>query len=229
VSRLALTQWGALLALGAMTVVSCSSSGGVDTEGSASPSSAVATTTTTTTPVTTIAATTTSVASDDGGAIVFEFSSAASIEGWSNVDDTVMGGVSSSSTTWESGRLVFSGMVSLDNNGGFTSTQSPLDPTLGARFDGADALIVRAEGDGKTYVLQLRTETQRYIARFTTVAGATNDYPLPLSEFEPVTPFLDPAPDAAPLGPSAVAQAAVYLLDKQTGEFRLAIESITAA
>jgi hypothetical protein len=120
-------------------------------------------------------------------------------------------------------------MVSLDNNGGFTSTQSSLDPTLGARFDGADALIVRAEGDGKTYVLQLRTETQRYIARFTTVAGATNDYRLPLSEFEPVTPFLDPAPDAAPLVPSAVAQAAVYLLDKQTGEFRLAIESITAA
>ena len=43
---------------------------------------------------------------------------------WRNVDDVVMGGVSSSSMRIEEGVAVFKGEVSLENNGGFASVRS---------------------------------------------------------------------------------------------------------
>ncbi len=161
--------------------------------------------------------------------VVVSFAEAGSIEGWSNVDDTVMGGVSASTTSWEDGRLVFAGDLSLENNGGFTSIRSPQDAALGSVLDGADAIGVVAEGDGRTYVLQLRTADELlYIARFATVDGEQQRYELPLDGFEPVTRFLDPAPDTPPLDPSTVVQLAIYLLDGQVGPFRLAVSAVDA-
>lgn len=166
---------------------------------------------------------------DDGDRVVTSFAEVGSIEGWSNVDDTVMGGVSASTTTWEDGRMVFAGDLSLENNGGFTSVRSPQDVALGSSLDGAAAIGVVAEGDGKTYVLQLRTADDRlYIARFVTVGGEEQRYELPWREFEPVTRFLDPDPGSPPLVPSTVAQLAIYLLDGQVGPFRLAVRAIDA-
>lgn len=163
---------------------------------------------------------------------VVTFADASSIEGWSNVDDTVMGGVSASTTSWESGRLVFAGDLSLENNGGFASVRGPIDPALGAALDEATALAVDAEGDGRTYVLQLRTSDESlYITRFTTTAGAAGEsdqYVLPLADFEPVTRFLEPSPSTPPLDAGTIVQMAVYVLDAQEGSFRLAIGSIAA-
>ena len=165
----------------------------------------------------------------DTGRSVVTFTDAASVEGWSNIDDTVMGGVSASTTSWESGRLVFAGDLSLENNGGFASVRGPADPAIGATIGDATALVVDAEGDGRTYVLQLRTaEESLYITRFTTTAGEAEQYELPLVAFEPVTRFLEPSPGSPPLDASTVVQIAVYVLDAQEGSFRLAIGGIAA-
>lgn len=179
----------------------------------------------TTAPPTTAAPTTVA----DSSRTMFDFVEAGSLEGWANVNDTVMGGVSSSSSTWETGQMVFAGDLSLDNNGGFTSVRGPIDERLGALLADARQLTVQATGDGKVYLLQLRTiDDQLYVQRFTTVAEVEQTYPLDLAAFEPVGRFLDPLPDAAPLDPSRVAQVVIYLLDKQDGPFRLAVRRIAA-
>ncbi len=166
---------------------------------------------------------------DDTARSVVAFAEAASVDGWSNVDDTVMGGVSASTTSWESGRLVFAGDLSLENNGGFASVRGPADPGYGEAISDATALVVDAEGDDRTYVLQLRTADESlYITRFTTTDGAAERYVLPLAAFEPVTRFLEPSPSTPPLDASTVVQIAVYVLDAQEGSFRLAIGGIDA-
>ena len=43
---------------------------------------------------------------------------------WFSVDDGVMGGVSKGKLSVEDGTLVFSGKLSLENNGGFSSLRS---------------------------------------------------------------------------------------------------------
>ena len=165
----------------------------------------------------------------DRSRTMFDFVEAGSLEGWGTVNDTVMGGVSSSSTIWEAGQMVFAGDLSLDNNGGFTSVRGPIDERLGALLADATQLTVQATGDGKVYLLQLRTvDDQLYVQRFTTVAEVEQTYPLDLTAFEPVGRFLDPLPDAAPLDPSRVAQVVIYLLDKQEGAFRMAVRRIAA-
>ena len=176
---------------------------------------------------TTTAADTTTTAAAAPTAL-FDFADAASATGWATQNDTVMGGVSQSTSTWANGQLVFQGTLSLENNGGFTSLVSPIDEQLGERAVGASAIVIDALGDGKTYVLQLRgNDETRFIQRFATVAGAQQKYVLPIDKFEAVTSFLDPVANAAPIELANIRQLALYLLDKQAGQFELSVTSIS--
>ena len=177
---------------------------------------------------TTTAADTTTTAAAAAPTALFDFADAASATGWATQNDTVMGGVSQSTSTWANGQLVFQGTLSLENNGGFTSLVSPIDEQLGQRAVGASAIVIDALGDGKTYVLQLRgNDETRFIQRFATVAGTQQKYVLPIDKFEAVTSFLDPVANAAPIELANIRQVALYLLDKQAGEFELAVTSIS--
>ena len=134
-----------------------------------------------------------------------------------------MGGVSASTPSWSDGTLVFAGSVSLKNNGGFSSIMSKPDDSLGRSAATASGIALRARGDGKTYVLQLRVRGNgavRYIQRFTTEADTERTYVLPVDRFAPVTFMLEPRPDAPPLDPGAVRQVAIYILDHQEGPDR---------
>ena len=56
------------------------------------------------------------------GKVLFDFAEPAAMRGWQIEDDGVMGGVSKGTfTRAPEGHAVFSGKVSLDNNGGFSS------------------------------------------------------------------------------------------------------------
>ena len=151
---------------------------------------------------------------------------------WTTVNDPVMGGLSTSEITFGDGGLVFSGNISLANNGGFASARSPLDPDIGRRATGAKSLRVHAVGDGKTYLLKVGTVEQRwsYIQRFATEPAVQRIYELPIEGFQPVGMRLDPAPNAPQtLDPSSINQVAVYILDEQQGPFELTIRAIDAA
>ena len=159
--------------------------------------------------------------------VLSDFADQSDVSDWFNQNDTVMGGVSDSATTWVDGHLVFSGNLSLDNNGGFTSTFGPINDQLPTLMLGAEAIVVTARGDGKTYLMQIRNyDNTRYIQRFTTVADVEQDYVLPLADFESVDWRLSVIPNATPIDTATISQLGFYLLDKQVGPFELAISSI---
>ena len=160
-----------------------------------------------------------------------DLTDAGPVGAWTTLDDPVMGGASTSRVAFEDGGLEFSGVLSLDNNGGFASAQGPPDSEIGTRADGAHTLRVHARGDGKTYRLKVGTNGQpwSYIQRFHTEAGVHRTYELPVAEFEPVGKRLDPAPDAPPrLDPSRMDQVSIYILDKQAGPFEITVDAIDA-
>jgi monofunctional biosynthetic peptidoglycan transglycosylase len=160
---------------------------------------------------------------------LFDFSDAGSAARWFNVDDPVMGGVSSSSMTALKDAALFSGTMSLENNGGFASVRSrtlrPLD-----NLAGFNALRARVKGDGKTYIFSLQTASAprlNYWLRFDTRKDEWIEVTLPLAEFVPV--FRGFTPRNAPrLDTRAIANYGIYLTDKQTGRFALEVAWIKA-
>ena len=212
-----------------LVAVACSS------EGETTVDAAVTTTSPPPTTATTLPLTTTTTA--PAGVTLFDFAEPGSVEGWANVDDTVMGGVSASSATWEDGALVFGGFVSLDNNGGFTSVVSPRTPGLAdpalasgaAQGGAAGSILVAGAGDGRNYVLQLRATgggQQLWTQTFTLPAegGVAG---LPLSGFAASDFRLEPVAPA-PVDLARIEAIAIYLADGVAGPFRLAVTRIAA-
>ncbi|MCX6529239.1 MAG: CIA30 family protein [Actinobacteria bacterium] len=213
--------------LGISFVVACGSSSDEATSSLAPPSVQSSAPTTAVTTSTTMASTTTTPIQQAQSMVLSDFADQSDVSDWFNQNDTVMGGVSDSATTWVDGHLVFSGNLSLDNNGGFTSTFGPINDQLPTLMLGAEAIVVTARGDGKTYLMQIRNyDNTRYIQRFTTVADVEQDYVLPLADFESVDWRLSVIPNAAPIDTTTIAQLGFYLLDKQVGPFELAISMI---
>ena len=172
------------------------------------------------------------IARADTTTVVVAFDEPAAVAGWTTINDPVMGGLSNSTVTFGDGGLIFSGTISLDNNGGFASTRGPQDPGIGQRAAGATSIGVRARGDGKTYVFKVDSEGRpwSYIQRISTEAGVWRTYELPIGGFQAVGMRLDPAPYAPQnLDPSTVTRISIYILDKQQGPFELTVGSINAS
>lgn len=169
---------------------------------------------------------------DTADIVLVALDNAAAVDSWTTVNDPVMGGRSTSAVVFGDGGLIFSGTLSLENNGGFASARGAVDPEIGRRAAGATSLGVRARGDGKTYLLKVETVGRpwSYIQRFTTSAGAVQTYNLPVAGFQAVGRFLNPAPDAPQtLDPSAIDRVSLYILDKQAGPFQIAVSAIVAS
>lgn len=88
--------------------------------------------------------------------VLFDFTKKADVSEWSIEDDSVMGGVSRGRFRInEEGHGEFTGTISLENNGGFSSVQWNFDPVA---VGSHKAFVVRVRGDGKKY--RLLTEEQ---------------------------------------------------------------------
>jgi len=91
--------------------------------------------------------------------VIFDFSSSSELRDWQIVDDGVMGGRSSGNLSIsDEGHGVFSGTISLENNGGFSSVRYGIDDMP---VDSNSALRIRIQGDGSTYQLRIK-HNQRY-------------------------------------------------------------------
>lgn len=151
---------------------------------------------------------------------------------WQIVNDNVMGGISRSTfKRQEEGYVVFSGILSLENNGGFASvrTQSRTPVNL-SRFSG---LTIRALGDGKVYCIRLRSADNGRItwythqARFQTTQGEWQTYTIPFSSFKAEFRGSNLRGNP-PLNPDAVVEIGFMIQDKQEGAFRLGISKLSA-
>lgn len=90
------------------------------------------------------------------GKTIFDFTKNTNYAGWSIVNDDVMGGRSVGSFELdESGNGVFSGYISLRNNGGFSSIRYRTNP-----IDVSDAktIVMRLKGDNKYYQLRIKSK-----------------------------------------------------------------------
>jgi hypothetical protein len=123
---------------------------------------------------------------------------------------------------------VFSGFVSLANNGGFASVRSPSFAALG----GGGAFLLTVRGDGKRYKFSVRTDTAfdgvSYQAAFQPPPGEWVVVHLAAGDFLPTWRgrIVDNAP---PLDPARAQQLGLLIADRQAGGFRLAVGAIELA
>jgi hypothetical protein len=129
----------------------------------------------------------------------------------------------------DNGALVFSGELSLDNNGGFASVRSPaIEPRVAAEWSGRSGPQIVVEGDGRTWTVEVRTDdvTGGWIASLPTSPDSITNATIPWTSFEPVTRFLDPREINEPLDVRRIVSMAFYLVDGIEGPFRLGLASI---
>jgi len=160
--------------------------------------------------------------------ILLDFEQSGDAANWSVINDVVMGGVSNSSFAVEKpGTAVFSGSVSLENNGGFASVN--MKP---AQFDvsDCDGIRFRVKGDGKSYKITLKNDGAfngfSYRFEFSTKNGEWLTLDAPFSSFIPK--FMGQTTSAPPVDKAKIKSFGFLIADKQDGPFRLEIDWIGA-
>lgn len=148
---------------------------------------------------------------------------------WRPVDDVVMGGRSASTAVVsDTGTLLFQGVVSLEDGGGFASLRAG---PAAHDFSAAAGIVLRLRGDGKRYRFSLRTgegfDGVQYQAAFTAPAGEWTEVRLPWTSFEPRFRGR-PVPGAPPLDPAQVRWLGLLISDRQEGRFSLELDWLRA-
>ena len=148
---------------------------------------------------------------------------------WVRVNDGVMGGLSQSNLALTpDGTALFSGTLSLENNGGFASVRTyPHDFGL----EGYTGVRLRVKGDGRRYKLRVRTgdrlDGPAYEADFATRAGEWQTVELPFAELRPT--FRGRSLRNMPTLTGAVVQQIGFMIaDKTPGAFELEIDWVRA-
>ncbi|WP_235989349.1 CIA30 family protein [Psychroserpens algicola] len=91
---------------------------------------------------------------------LFDFTTSSSTEDWRIIDDVVMGGRSNGSfEISKEGHGTFSGYVSLENNGGFSSLRYNFKTKDVSSYS---KVKLRIKGDGKTYQFRVKQSSQDY-------------------------------------------------------------------
>ena len=161
--------------------------------------------------------------------ILFDFASNDAVSAWRTVNDTVMGGISSGRIERSAdGKTVFTGEVSLENNGGFASVQGPeIQQPLG-EFGG---ILIRVKGDGKRYKCGLRTDDLfdgvSHQASFETAPGEWQVVQIPFTGFIPTYHGMQ-LPEDKRLQREHIRKLGFLISDRQKGLFRLEIDWIKA-
>lgn len=157
---------------------------------------------------------------------LFDFSARESLNGWTIVDDVVMGGVSRGALRHmpdEGGFARFSGLVRLENNGGFSSIQVRFRP---ADLSAQSGLHLHLRGDGKRYGIFMQSGTGPLVYQydFATTGAGWEDVLAPFARMMPNwygQPVTAPPPDLA-----RISRISLIVPDKQAGAFTLDIARI---
>ena len=155
---------------------------------------------------------------------IFDFTRPAAARGFRVINDGVMGGVSSSRLEFAADGMLFTGTVSMENNGGFASFRGPLRVPAGAR-----ALLLTVRGDGQAYKLSLKQDdsnaTGQYQTSFTVPREWTTLRFVP-TDF--AATFRGRALAAPTIVLGEVQTVGLLIADKQVGAFRIEVRSVGA-
>jgi monofunctional biosynthetic peptidoglycan transglycosylase len=147
---------------------------------------------------------------------------------WQIVNDGVMGGLSEGKVEFTGeGIMKFSGTLSLQNNGGFTTARSePVDLNLSNDL----GLLLLVKGDGRTYQARLDSDALyrgmpvSFSGEFTTTKGEWQQIKIPFSDFKGSWRGAD-LPDEK-LNPADIRKVWILLGDKKEGPFTLEVDWI---
>lgn len=162
---------------------------------------------------------------------LYDFSDPDSRRNWQVVNDSVMGGVSTSAFIEGDGGAVFRGVVSLENNGGFASIRTV--PGQYGLTD-QDHFVLRIKGDGQRYKFSARMASDEtawrvpsYQCTFETEPGRWKEITLPFADFEPR--FRGRlVREAPPLEAKQIVSVGLMISDKQAGPFSLEVSTVRA-
>ena len=149
------------------------------------------------------------------------------LNNWNIVNDDVMGGVSKSYLSLnDENNLIFSGNVSLDNNGGFASSRMSLSTQS---LNGIKSFKIKFRGDGNIYKLRLRQNNMRasYSSDFKSVKDKWVEVNIPIEDFIPTWRGYSYNNYPA-LEIEKINSLGIHISDKQEGEFKLEIKYIKA-
>jgi monofunctional biosynthetic peptidoglycan transglycosylase len=165
----------------------------------------------------------------DSTRTLFRFDNPKSADRWVTINDNVMGGISDGAVAITNDScLLFRGSLSLENNGGFASIRALSTET---NLSGYEGIRIRVQGDGRTYQLRLRVDTDMdgiaYKREFRTVADAWVEIDLPFESFQPSYRGRI-LRDAKTLMAADIRQVGFLIADKIEGEFRLLVDEVSA-
>ena len=139
------------------------------------------------------------------------------------VNDGVMGGVSQSSLRPDPDGMFFEGVVSLANNGGFASMRFPASFPLQTH---SLELVVRGESMRYKFILRMERAAQVVYESDFLAAPSWQSIRFKVEEFK--SSFRGRLVQAPPLSFSDVSEVGILIADKQEGDFRLQIRTLTA-
>ncbi len=127
----------------------------------------------------------TMIITQEDSEILFNTGAQDNASGWFVLDDSVMGGVSEGNVkTNTDGNMQFSGYVSTDNNGGFSSIRYRFNTKNVSKYKN---LVLKVKGDGKPYQFRIKADKYQrysYISTFET-SGKWETITIPLNSFYP--------------------------------------------
>lgn len=156
--------------------------------------------------------------------VLFDFTIKSNIDIWRVVDDSVMGGISSSKFFIDAaGNGVFKGSVSLENNGGFCSLQHYPKPVS---LKEKKIFSIRLKGDGKKYQFRVKSERSNYYS-YIYVFQTTTDWQtieIPITEL--YASFRGRTIDVPNYDGNNLEEIAFLVGNKKNEDFQLLIDKI---
>jgi len=146
---------------------------------------------------------------------------------WMIINDTVMGGRSDASIELTDDSIIFTGNVSLQNNGGFVSYRSPFQ-----RYDLSDhnGIEIRYKSTGRRFSLQLDTNRRWWLPNYKHhFENDSNEWiteQLSFEEFEKYQIGKATGKKMTSSKLDEVIRIGIILLDKKEGPFQLEVDYI---
>lgn len=156
--------------------------------------------------------------------LIYDFNKDSSKKDWIIVDDGVMGGLSQGKFSIdEDGNGVFSGTVSLENNGGFSSIRHQFDKIQTTKDS---KVLIRLKGDGKEYQFRIKDKSDVYYSYITTfeTSGKWETIEINLSDLYPS--YRGRKLNAPNFNSDSFEEIVFLIANKQNEPFKLVLDKI---
>ena len=156
---------------------------------------------------------------------LFDFDTKTKADSWLVVNDGVMGGLSKGYFRINAdGHGIFSGIISLENNGGFSSVRHFLKPK---KLKHTGKLVLRVKGDGKQYQIRIKDKAGHnfsYVASFQT-SGEWEEIEVLLENMKPT--FRGQTLNQPNFSGNSIEEVMFLIANKRSESFELLIDKIS--